>query len=60
LWLFRLLPTTITNGIGELQGRTPLKEAVSQGVIYRKFSYKLVYTKTDETAETHIKGVASG
>ena len=41
LWLFRLLPTTITNGIGELQGCTPLKEAISQGVIYRKFSYTL-------------------
>jgi hypothetical protein len=55
LWLFRLLPTTITKGIGELQGCTPLKEAILQGVINRKFSYKLSLSMTDETADAHIK-----
>jgi hypothetical protein len=60
LWLFRLLPTTISNGIGELQGCTPLKEARSQGVINRKFSYRVIYTKTGETADNQATRVASG
>jgi len=37
-----------------------LKEARSQGVINRKFSYRVIYTKTGETADNQATRVVSG
>jgi hypothetical protein len=37
-----------------------LKEARSQGVINRKFSYRVIYTKTGETADNQAIRVVSG